>query len=149
MSDVTEAELTRLLGVPVPEGTPSPWPEEDVADGVWIDLAGVRYVAGYPQVIHLLATELALDHTVRTRLVREPANPFDVNAVLLLWMVGHPDIEAPRVLGHLPASWAARVSPELAQGVAWSAASLRVGMDPMYPDQPGVSIELVRLAHQE
>ena len=89
---------------------------------------GLSFVPGYPANIHALAD----GQTVR--LVPDPANPHDPNAV----RVEHADTGA--MLGHAPAAIAARLQPELIAGHRPATGTLTVLRTPGYEDRPGIEI---------
>lgn len=70
-------------------------------------------------------------------LVRAPDNPVDPNAVEV-WTAG-------QKVGHVPATVAHRLAPELAAGALWSA-RVHVTVHPDHPDNPGLRLHLERLS---
>jgi hypothetical protein len=95
-------------------------------------VVGVTFQAGYPDVVY----ELLARVPVRVRLVREPENPHDRNAILV--KVGR------HVLGHVSRSMAKRLALELDRGIRWRAWVTRIDIHPDAPDNPGIWLSLKR-----
>lgn len=97
-------------------------------------VVGVSYAPGYPENLHHIANELVSTPggVIHARLVREPENPYDTNAVAVF--------VHDRPVGHLPAANAERVAPRLDSGERWAAAVVEVPVHPDNPDQPGLKI---------
>ena len=153
-----DGEIRRLSQTPFPDvGADSPWPEgepeEERPRRAWatptieppdtleVGLAGVSFVPGYPQVVHDLGRTVGYDGAPEdVRLFREPGNPHDSNAVQVVWMRAG----VLYVLGHLPAELAAVLAPRIDAGESWVVESVRVLVEPMFPERPGVEIRISR-----
>lgn len=98
-------------------------------------LAGVTFAPGYPRNLADL-TERCEHQPVPVELVREPNNPFDLNAVGV-------HVEG-RMLGHLPRDIAAIVGPKLDDGQTIAARAIYVAVDLEHRERPGLEIEIGR-----
>lgn len=117
-------------------------------DVVEVKAVGVTFAAGYPENLHRVKEHAAafgiiLDgppergrRGLECSLIREPDNPHDSNAVLVL-AGGEP-------IGHLPRAIAARMAHELDSGVAWVADVVGIVYWPDKPEQPGIWIRARR-----
>ncbi len=150
---MSEDDLVRIARTPLPIApTDSPWAEEQrkvrhataspkitLPSQLSSKLAGVSFVHGYPNIFFVLMVALETGEVKDgdIRLHREPDNEYDPNAIAVMWLED--------MLGHLPAALAERMAPEMDERPgSWRVASLKVLLDPLYPDRPGAIVELVR-----
>lgn len=109
-------------------------------------LVGVSYAPWYPRNVWELEHRLRFvevrtagpAHPVPVELRREPDNPVDRNAIAV--------VEAQGDLGHLNASLAARLAPELDAGARWSAHVINIAIHPQRQTVPGIEVRLTREA---
>ena len=95
----------------------------------------------YPGILHTLAAVVDGGQTPLLKLVRDPDNQFDPNAVAVR------SAKKGTHLGHLPAALAARIAPEMDAGVFWLIESYEVLVMPGHEDKPGLSLDLRRIQH--
>ena len=100
---------------------------------------GVQFEPGYPGILHTLAAVVDGGQTPLLKLVRDPDNQFDPNAVAVR------SAKKGTHLGHLPAALAARIAPEMDAGVFWLIESYEVLVMPGHEDKPGLSLNLRRM----
>lgn len=100
-----------------------------------VKAVGVSFAPDSPTNLLDLALPLA-DASTEASLIREADNPHDPNAVAVLVAGG--------IVGHLPATIAARVGPEIDAGSRWRAA-YEVLIDPDHPDRPGLLLMCERV----
>lgn len=108
-------------------------------------VVGVSFVPDYPRP--LLAIEAAFNRNPKrlwapVALVREPDNPHDPMAVRL-------DVPGVGPIGHLPATIAARMAPELDVATPWVAVTEGVLRHPDGVDQLGIGFAARRLEDPE
>lgn len=110
-----------------------------------VKLVGVSFIDGYPQTANTLQQMLARDASARgdgdafvsVQLRREPENPHDPNAILVVCG------EMP--LGHIKREIAAMIAQQLdAVPDAWVAMVDEVAIHPDHPDRPGIWLRLNR-----
>jgi hypothetical protein len=96
----------------------------------------VTFAEGYPETIYRLM-ELA-DDAPPVVLRRDPDNPHDPNAIQVVCVGagGH--------IGHVPAAVAARLAPELDDGVAWDVEFDSINVHSAHIDRPGIVLRLRR-----
>lgn len=96
-------------------------------------VVGVSFVPDYPANLYLLIeARQELMGDVPVRLVRNPDNKFDSNAVEVRW--------GSEMLGHLSRDVAARVAPLLDNGADYDASVYQVLVNPENPEHPGLDI---------
>lgn len=99
-------------------------------------VVGLSFHAEYPDNLHGLHHLWITGAGPELVLVREPDNAYDANAVAVVCDGA--------VVGHLPASMAARMAPELDRGETWVVFSWEVLYASGKENQPGLSITLAR-----
>ena len=114
-------------------------PDEPI-DCFWDDpsddmtVAGVSFRANYPANLLALDAQIGKDKKAGVAtLVREPENPHDKNAVMVLVGGKH--------IGYIPKDRAWGVTTSLFEGKRYEA-FVRVNIQPSYPSRPGVSLFL-------
>jgi hypothetical protein len=118
-------------------------------------VVGLTFVDGYPDNLYRLqevAAERYLtgpsggfgDHDapepLPVVLIRNPANEYDANAI----EVHVPALGRYGMIGHVPATIAAKLAPLLDSGEEWQAGMTAVLVHPDNPDQPGIEIRCER-----
>jgi hypothetical protein len=104
-------------------------------------VVGLTFVAGYPNNVERLEAYAAENPgPTEALLVRNPANPYDGNAL----EVHIPVLGDMAMIGHIPKNVAARVSPEIDAGTPWEATLEKVAVHPDHPFNPGVHLTLSR-----
>lgn len=93
----------------------------------------------YPGILHTLKDVVELGRPPLLKLVRDPDNPHDPNAVAVR------SAKKDTHLGHLPAALAARIAPEMDAGTFWLIESYEVLVMPGHEDKPGLSLNLRRM----
>lgn len=105
-----------------------------------VKVVGLSFTPGYPENLHRLAHQKeVLGVNWELELHREPANPYDANAVAVR-VTSDQDH-----LGHLPAALAGRIAPEMDAGTSWRIVEWRVLVMPGKEENPGLSLKLVRV----
>lgn len=111
-----------------------------------LKVVGVSFTPGYPD--HLLALDglareaESVGERLAAILIRNPDNPHDANAV---------EVHVPSLgdewamIGHVMREVAARLAPEMDEGVEWRAEVESVLINPDYPDRPGIAIRCERV----
>ena len=94
----------------------------------------------YPGILHTLAAVVESGQRPLLKLVRDPENQFDANAVAVR------SAKKGTHLGHLPAALAARIAPEMDDGVFWLIEGYDVLVAPGHEDNPGLSLNLRRIS---
>lgn len=101
-------------------------------------VVGVSFVPAYPDNLHQL--DMIWNQTtgepLAAVLIRNPKNEYDANAI----EVHVPALGEHGMIGHLTRPIAARMAPEMDEGVIWSAEVDSVLIDPDHLDRPGISI---------
>ncbi len=113
-------------------------------------VVGVSFIDAFPLNILALSDAAQEAHRVgeplSVVLVRNPANQYDAAAI---------QVHIPALgddwgfIGHLAAPIAARLAPELDDGIRWHAEVEAVLIHPDNPDNPGISITCSRIAGEE
>lgn len=104
-------------------------------------VAGVTFIDSYPGNLHRLREPAdaawQAGECLTAVLRRNPANPYDSNAV---------EVHVPSVgmVGHMPADLAARAAPHMDAGVPFAAEVVGVAFDDLHPDKPGLEIRVWR-----
>jgi hypothetical protein len=93
-------------------------------------VAGVSFAGDYPVNLYRLR-DLMMGPT-EASLIREPDNQFDPNAVAVLC--------AGDVIGHVPATIAARLAPVMDGGARYRVTGAAVLVNPEHPERPGFEI---------
>jgi hypothetical protein len=107
-----------------------------------LKLVGVSFQKDYPENAFDLAKLLkrherrGLDRPLLT-LIRNPKNKHDANAIEV-----HDDYGK---LGHIPAAIAARLAPELDDGIRWECELIKIPISSEQPDQPGIEVRCRRV----
>lgn len=111
-------------------------PIAPIPEGVeMIPVVGVSFVEGYPSTVHKLAEiHLNRQREVMLRLVRNPDNPYDGNAIEVHF--------GDQMLGHIPKEVAARIAPIMDSGQELTATLYQVRISPENPNNPGLDILL-------
>ena len=114
-----------------------------------VKVVGVTFVAAYPTNILLLrdiaeAAE-ANGERLPVVLVRNPANPYDANAV----EVHIPALGDMAMIGHVPRDQAARLAPRMDAGDRFIAEVSWCRIDPAHTDKPGIDIAVARVVQSE
>lgn len=107
-------------------------------------VVGVSFTSHYPGNLHTL-DQVAAEAQVKGEpltvvLERNPANQFDANAI----EVHVPALGDAGMIGHLERPIAARMAPEMDNGVLWLAELGDVLIKPDHLDRPGISIKATR-----
>ena len=102
-------------------------------------VVGCSFVPSYPGVYLTLAAVVEGGLIPLLKLVRDPDNPADPNAVAVR------SAKRGTHLGHLPAALAARIAPEMDDGTFWMIESYEVLVMPGHEHQPGLSLNLRRM----
>lgn len=107
----------------------------------WVSsVVGVSFAPGYPKNLYVLDTKVERADrrgaVVVARLVREPDNPYDPNAIA----VHVPALRPRSLVGHIPAALAERLAPLLDAGEHWEAEVERVLVSEQAPERPGLEI---------
>jgi hypothetical protein len=103
-----------------------------------VAVVGVSFQPGYPDTLLEMLRE---EHAGIPRvlcLYHELDNPVDDLAVAVMIEDGLQRV------GHLPASVAARIAPELDDGVHWEVEHWTVQVHPARPEQPGLGVRCRR-----
>lgn len=116
----------------------------DLPDSITCALVGLTFNVGYPANVRKVERALAANYWESPDApipfevdLRNLANEYDANAV----EVRDPNFE---ILGHLPRAVAARLAPEMDDGITWSAVVVSVRTHPDNPNNPGVDVRLTR-----
>lgn len=110
-----------------------------------VKVVGVTFTKTYPANLLRLA-EVDAQHRANQEhltvvLVRNPDNFYDQNAV----EVHVPALGDMAMIGHIPATVAARLAPRLDAGDKFLAEVRWVRVDPEHPDNPGIDIAITRV----
>ena len=108
-----------------------------------VDVVGVSFEADYPANLLRLARHQAHGVVWELELRREPANPYDANAVAVVVAA---DASA---LGHVPAGLAGRLGPAMDAGQRFAVTGWEVLITEAHPDRPGLSLRVERVAAAE
>lgn len=100
---------------------------------------GLSFLDSYPGILLTLAAVVELGRPPMLKLVRDPDNQFDPNAVAVR------SARKGTHLGHLPAALAARIAPEMDAGAFWMIESYEVLVMPGIEHQPGLMLNLRRM----
>lgn len=101
-------------------------------------VVGVSFVDGYPDnLLRIDATMRSVSVEPEVKLVRNPANKYDPNAIEV-------HVDGIGMVGHLTRPIAARLAPALDAGDTFYAHVEAVLIDPDHPDRPGLLIECVQ-----
>jgi hypothetical protein len=112
------------------------------ANNFSVRVVGMSFTEDYPD--NLLDLEWEIHHAersnrkVRLRLVRDPKNIHDPNAIRV-------ESDSLGLLGHIPRDLAARLAPELDAGVKWVCAAVKVYVSDYSPDNPGLEVRCKRM----
>jgi hypothetical protein len=100
-------------------------------------VVGVTFAEGYPNTVARIADLTAGGETVPGKLMRDPNNPHDPNAVKVVCVAagGH--------IGHLPRNVAAQLAPVLDRGTEYAVLVESVE-HPNHPTNPGIQVRLER-----
>lgn len=115
--NIQKLAMEQIASKMLPEGTES------------LRVVGVTFAPNYPG--HILALD-KLEGDIQLRLVRNPHNKFDANAVEVRY--------GNEMLGHLSKDVAARIAPKLDNGDSYYAQVDKVLINPDKPDLPGLDI---------
>lgn len=113
-------------------------------------VVGVSFAEGYPDnllALREICEGLDLEReSLPVVLLRNPDNEADPNAIEVHLPVLSAYEASERVgkIGHIPASMAARLAPELDAGVQWLSYLFQVLIHSDHMDRPGISIRLQR-----
>jgi HIRAN domain len=120
----------------------------DLPDVISCALVGMSFLPDYPACTRRVERKLSEawwenqeDVPLPGFLRRNPHNEHDPNAV-----EAHVRHMVPSMLGHLPRAVAARLAPEIDNGIEWSCEIAKVRVDLDNPDNPGVDVRLTRQA---
>jgi hypothetical protein len=102
------------------------------SDTIHTKVVGLTFHDNYPNSILEEAPDFPSN---KVFLRREPANPYDSDAIGVYVGLGTP-------IGHLPADLAAQIAPEMDAGVPWEVDFAEVVVHPDNPTLPGVSLLL-------
>lgn len=113
---------------------------------ITLNVVGVSFAIGYPQHLYDIERELMFYRTPTVRLVREPDNAVDPNAVRVVVFVEHPKPHYVNV-GHVPAPLAQRLAPEMDAGEQWAGvvAEIRGSSE----ERPGITVTVARVQLNE
>jgi len=112
---------------------------------------GVSFAPNYPENIYRLndlaekRTQDGLLDPISVQLRRNPENEFDPNAVEIHVL----QLEEMAFIGHIPAAVAARLAPCLDSDEEWKAEIKQVAIHPSHPENPGISVQIDRVASDE
>ena len=110
-----------------------------------VKVVGVSFVATYPDNLTRLYELVDAAEVEGERLtavfVRNPANPYDANAV----EVHVPALGDMAMIGHVDRDNAARLAPRIDNGDRFLCGVAGVRIDPQHPDRPGIDIAVTRL----
>lgn len=109
-----------------------------------VPVVGVTFVATYPYNL-LALRDVSMDAEQRGErlavvLVRNPANPYDANAV----EVHVPALGEMAMIGHVSAENAARLAPLMDQGITFRAEIAGARIHPDHTDRPGIDVAIAR-----
>lgn len=107
-----------------------------------VGVVGVTFVPYYPTNLHLLAdiTTGLTDERLPVILVRNPANPYDANAV----EIHIPALGEMAMIGHVPRDQAARLAPLMDSGIEFVAEVAWCRIDPAHYDKLGIDVAVRR-----
>lgn len=115
-----------------------------LSDVFELTVVGVSFVAAYPgnlfELERLNFDAEARGEPLTALFVRNPANPFDANAV----EIHVPALGDMAMIGHVPAPLAKRLAPELDADIRWQAEVSWIRLNHEHLDRPGISIRATR-----
>jgi hypothetical protein len=96
-------------------------------------VVGVTFHKSYPKIAYWLAD---LPRKAKARLVREPDNQYDPNAIGV-WVGKHQ-------LGHIDRYMARKLAPEMDRGNTWRVRVDRIEVHPDSPENPAIWLHMER-----
>ena len=110
-----------------------------------VAVVGVTFVPAYPNNLHMLAqvaNDMPGSEHLAVVLVRNPANPYDANAIEVHVPALGTDMA---MIGHVDRHNAARLAPLLDQGIRFHTSITGVRINPNHMDRPGIDVSISRV----
>lgn len=108
-------------------------------------VAGVTFLPSYPSNLHRLRPVAeqawAAGECLTAVLIRNPQNQYDANAI----EIHVPVMNTEAMVGHMPATIAARCAPLMDQGARFAAEVVGVAVSHIDPNKPGLDVRVWRV----